>query len=136
MERIERERAEAQNPIGAQESALISFFVRLYRALGPVLGALVLDFADFATLGPLGLYVGAPIGAGIGWWLSGMFRVGRATRILLAILAGAYCMAPFTNLLPIATVLSALGRFFEDPLPSEEGKDEAPPEPGEITEGI
>jgi hypothetical protein len=80
--------------------------------------------------------VGAPIGAGIGWWLSGMFRVGRATRILLAILAGAYCMAPFTNLLPIATVLSALGRFFEDPLPSDEGKDEAPPEPGGITEGI
>lgn len=92
---------------------------RLYRALGPLAGALVLDFADFATLGPFGLWLGFPLGASIGWWLSGMYRLPPAARAFLAVLAGAYCMVPATNLLPVATVLSATGRFLENPRDAE-----------------
>ena len=88
---------------------------RLVYALGPVLGALLLDTTDFATMGPLGLFVGGPLGAAIGWWLAGMYRLDRFARVALAALAGAYCMAPFTNFMPIATVLTALARFLEDP---------------------
>ena len=101
-------------------------FARLWHALGPILGGLALDLVDLATLGALGLYVGFPLGAGVAWWLSGLYRIETRVRATLAVLTGIYCMIPTTHFLPLATVVGALGRFFEDPVEAqEEGDDTA-----------
>ena len=100
---------QAQSPLGAE------FRARLANALGPALGALVLDFADLITFGPFGIYGGLFIGAAVGWWMSGSYGFGRAGRIAVALSAGIYCMLPATHFLPLASILSATGRFLEDP---------------------
>jgi len=115
MKRVVEEPERGGSAKSTIEGSTSDVFSRLYRALGPVLGALLLDFADLATLGPLGLYLGFPIGAAVGWWMSGMYRLKTPGRTVIATLAGVYCMMPATNLLPVATTLSALGRFLEDP---------------------
>lgn len=116
---------EARQPAG-------SLATRLSRALGPVLGALVLDFADLATFGPIGLVFGGPIGAGIGWWLGGMYHIGTSARVVLSALAAAYCMTPFTGVIPVATLLSALARFLKDPVsPTESENGGTQPPPGQ-----
>ncbi|MFT5283858.1 MAG: hypothetical protein ACI8TQ_000008 [Planctomycetota bacterium] len=88
---------------------------RLFRALAPALAALVLDFADLITIGPLGLYGGLVIGTSVGWWMGGMHNFGRKGRLLIAVISGIYCMMPATHFLPLATMLSAIGRFIEEP---------------------
>jgi hypothetical protein len=92
-----------------------SLLWRLQRALGPILGGLILDMTDLATFGPVGLYAGFFLGAGIGWWISSFYNFPNASRALCALFAGIYCALPLTEFLPVATFLSAVGRFFEDP---------------------
>ena len=41
--------------------------LRLYNAVFPIIGGLILDFADLATLGPVSIYTGLLIGGLIGW---------------------------------------------------------------------
>ena len=36
----------------------LSILERLHRSIGPVAGGMILDFADLATFGPLGFYLG------------------------------------------------------------------------------
>lgn len=84
---------------------------RLYFALGPLAGCMLLDLADFLTFGPIGLLIGVPVGGAIGWWLGSMYGFGRTGRTILAILSGIYCTIPFTELLPIATIVGAVARF-------------------------
>lgn len=88
---------------------------RLKRALGPVLGGLILDFADFATFGPLGLIAGPFVGIFVGWWMGKFYQLTMRARIGLALAAAIYCALPITNFLPLATMVSALIRFFETP---------------------
>ena len=92
-----------------------SFWQRLHRALGPVAGAMILDLADFATLGPIGIFLGLPVGSSVGWWLAGLYGVSGRARVLVSLLAGGYCLAPLTSLLPVATVLSVICTLLEDP---------------------
>ena len=87
---------------------------RLHNALGPIAGALVLDFADLATFGPIGLVAGGIVGLVIGWWISSIYSFRFPARILWAILAAIYCTIPFTALLPLATIISAVARFQRD----------------------
>ena len=103
-------------PIESTASQIASEFrARLVNAVGPALGALVLDFADLITLGPFGLYGGLFICAAVGWWMSGSYGFGRPGRIAVALSAGLYCMLPATHFLPLASILSATARFLEDP---------------------
>jgi hypothetical protein len=88
---------------------------RLYYALGPVAGCLVLDLADFLTFGPIGLALGIPAGAAIGWWLGSLYGFEKQGRAVLAALSGLYCTIPFTELLPIATIIGATARFYHPP---------------------
>ncbi|KAA3614427.1 MAG: hypothetical protein DWQ01_01630 [Planctomycetota bacterium] len=90
-------------------------FRRLHLAFGPVFGGLILDLADFATFGPLGLYLGAIVGAAVGFWISSLYGFRLWMRILWVLLAAAYCTAPFTEFLPLATLISAVARFLQPP---------------------
>lgn len=87
--------------------------MRLYRALGPVGAAMLLDFGDLATFGPLGFVLGPIVGALAGWWLATMAGLDRDTRVVVAVLAAAYMAAPFTEPFPLATMTSALGRYVD-----------------------
>jgi len=89
----------------------ISLIERLYAAIFPILGGLILDFADLATFGPAGLYMGMIVGCTIGWLISGIYEFSRNGRLIFALLAGIYCTIPGTFFLPLATAISALARF-------------------------
>lgn len=86
---------------------------RLNRAFGPVVAGLVIDFVDLATFGPIGVYLGLPIGAFAGYWMSRALGLGPKPSLLCALLAGIYCMIPGTEMLPIATIVGACARYFE-----------------------
>jgi hypothetical protein len=106
------------------------FLPRLHRAFGPIAGGLVLDLVDLATFGPIGLLGGWILGAGVGWWIGSIYGFSKEAKLTLAISAGIYCMIPFTEPLPIATIVSAIARFFEKPPrqpPSEEDEEGSPP---------
>ena len=75
------------------------------------MGGLILDFADFLTFGPIGIYFGLIVGGAIGWLMSGVYGFNKNTRLLLAGAAGLYCMIPGTFFLPLATAVSALAKF-------------------------
>lgn len=94
------------------------FFWRLHRALGPILGGLLLDFTDLATFGPMGI-LGPILGAAVVLWISSLYRFSVKTKIILAFLGGVYCMVPMTEPFPIATLVCAVCRFFEKPPPDE-----------------
>ncbi|MHC5214649.1 MAG: hypothetical protein ACYSOO_08705 [Planctomycetota bacterium] len=94
------------------------FFWRLHRALGPILGGLLLDFADLATYGPMGI-LGPFLGAAVVLWITSLYRFSVKTKIILAFLGGVYCMVPMTEPFPIATLVCAACRFFEKPSPNE-----------------
>ena len=91
------------------------FFVRLYRALGPLAGGLLLDFADLATFGPTGFFAGPFIGVAIAFWICSIYRFSFWTKVMLSLLAGLYCAVPMTEPLPLATLITAACRFFESP---------------------
>ncbi|MGQ0633305.1 MAG: hypothetical protein ACT4QC_01740 [Planctomycetaceae bacterium] len=104
---------------------------RLHRALGPLAGGIIIDFVDFATFGPIGLVLGPVLGGLAGWWVSSIYQFGWRGRAVVATLAAVYCTIPFTELLPLATLVAAVARFFEAPaVPSTERKpaSEHPPE--------
>ena len=89
----------------------------LYVAFFPLLGGLILDFADLLTLGPIGLYTGMIVGGIIGWLISGIYGFSRNGRIILSLLAGIYCTIPGTFFVPLATMVAAMARFREKPAP-------------------
>lgn len=97
------------------ESAPVTIFERLHRALGPLAGGMIIDFVDFATFGPIGLVLGPVLGGLAGWWVSSIYHFGTRGRIVVATLAAIYCTIPFTELLPLATLVAAVARFFEPP---------------------
>lgn len=87
--------------------------LRIYRALGPILGGIALDLADFATFGPVGLAVGWLFGGVVAAWIAGFYRLDRMTYWLFVLIGAVYCMAPFTDLIPAATTFFAVCRFFD-----------------------
>jgi len=94
-----------------KENKKESFLERLHRSLGPILGGLLLDFADLATFGPLGIYGGFFFGAIIGLWLSSLYGFGWRGKLFWAVVGAAYCFIPGTEIFPIATILGACARF-------------------------
>ena len=92
------------------------------------MAGLLLDAADFATYGPIGLWVGFIVGAVAGWLLAPSLDISQRRRWLCALAAGTYCMLPFTAFLPLATLLGALTRLRERSQPKA-GVDVSPPSP-------
>ena len=113
-EQVEVRRVE--NPI-EQAASKPSLMERFYVAIFPILGGLILDFADLATFGPIGLYAGMIVGCTIGWLISGIYGFSKNGRVIFSLLAGIYCTIPGTFFLPLATFISAAARFREKPTP-------------------
>lgn len=82
---------------------------RAQRAFGPIVAGVILDFVDLASMGVPG-YV---LGLLVGFWLASVFKLPWTHRIVLALLAAAYCAVPFTHFIPLATVIGAYIRFRE-----------------------
>ena len=98
---------------------------RLNRAFGPVVAGLIIDFVDLATFGPIGLYLGLPIGAFAGYWMGRALGLATKPSLLCAGAAGIYCMIPGTEWIPIATLVGAGARYFESD-PNSPPADPAP----------
>ncbi len=91
-----------------------SFSARIKRTFGPVLPGLVLDFADFFSLTrTVGPWASFPIGFVIGIWLSLYYPFGFGWRLVIALGSGLYTLTPGTEYIPLATILTCLGRFIE-----------------------
>jgi hypothetical protein len=99
-------------------------------AIGPVAAGLLLDLVDFATYGPIGLWTGLAVGGLTGYFLAASLGVPPERRLTYALVAGVYCMLPFTAFLPAGTLLGALVRYREGhPEAPEEGTEEANEKP-------
>lgn len=92
-----------------------NLFERMKRSMGPLAGGILLDLLDLATLGPFGLAFGWLIGGVVAWWIGSIYGFSTGKKFLLASLAAVYCMVPMTELVPLATIVSAACRFFEKP---------------------
>lgn len=99
----------------------VPLMYRLHRALGPIAGGLILDAVDLATFGPFGV-CGFFVGCLVGWWISSIYRFSTRARAVWALLAGVYCLVPFTEVIPVATIISAVARFEVDPSVKDETK--------------
>lgn len=87
-----------------------SLIERLNNSFGPLVGAMILDLVDLATIGPLGIG-GLVIGMAVGWWVLSVYDISINTRRMLSLLAGIYCLIPFTEFIPVATLISAIARY-------------------------
>ena len=91
-----------------------SLFQRVRRALGPALPGIVLDLIDAMGLTlRVGPFLSFPLGFAIGIWLSSYYRFSWGWKCLIAIGAGLYTLAPGTEAIPLATILTCLGRFVD-----------------------
>ena len=81
--------------------------------IGPILAALIVDAGDLLTFGPIGIYAGFLVGAGLTFWLTSLGKMAIPFRLLCACVAGIYCTLPMTELVPIATIVSVAHRFFD-----------------------
>ncbi len=72
----------------------------------PLLGAMLIDVADFFSLGPQGIAIGALVGAPCAWWVAKTFGLSQKSRLVAALAAAIYCAVPFTELIPAATILA------------------------------
>jgi hypothetical protein len=93
----------------------MDFLRRIYHALGPIAGGLLLDTIDLATFGPIGLYLGWLIGLSLGWWMASIYGFRFYGKVVFATLAAIYLTLPMTEFVPVATVVSAIARFRDVP---------------------
>jgi hypothetical protein len=84
---------------------------RLNYAFGPVAAGVTLDLMDLATFGPVGLVLGIPFGGLAGYWMGSALRLDRYGVIFCAVLGAIYCTIPFTEVLPLGTLVGALVRY-------------------------
>lgn len=102
-----------QPPAQSAASERPTVLERLHRALGPLAGGIIIDCVDFATFGPVGLVLGPIAGGLAGWWVSSLYRFETRGRLIVALLAAIYCTIPFTELLPLATIVAACARYWD-----------------------
>lgn len=81
--------------------------------LGPIAAGFLLDLVDLATYGPLGIWAGVVLGGAAGWLLAASLGVPRPRRLGYALVAGVYCTMPFTEFLPVGTLVGAVVRLWE-----------------------
>ena len=89
---------------------------RLNRAFGPVVAGLIIDLVDISTFGPLGLFLGLPLGGACGYWMGQALGLKRKQRLWCALAAGIYCTIPLSEFLPLATLVGAYARYRESTL--------------------
>ena len=86
---------------------------RLNRVMGPLMAGVIIDLFDILTLGPVGIVFGVPIGGAAGYWLGKC--LGLSTRACWGCAAAAaiYCSVPFTEFVPLGSLIGAYVRFME-----------------------
>lgn len=77
----------------------------------PLVAALAVDLADFATAGPLGLVAGLFVGFVLTGAVSLSAGARRRQALLFATLGALYCAFPLTEALPLATLLTLVHGF-------------------------
>jgi hypothetical protein len=92
---------------------------RLNHAIGPVMAGMLIDSLDLITFGPVGLIAGLPLGAAAGYWLGQSMGLDRQGRRICSLAAGIYCTIPFTEIIPLGTIVGALCRF-QEPIETDE----------------
>lgn len=80
---------------------------RAERAFGPIVAGAIIDAIDFALVGPAGLVIGFLAG----FWIGSIYGFSFMKRVAIGILAGWYCMIPFTRFIPLATLVGAYAQF-------------------------
>lgn len=78
---------------------------------GPILGGLLIDAVDFATFGPLGLGGGFVLGGLTALAVCALNGIEGKRRWMLVGAAALYTALPFTEALPLATVMAILVRL-------------------------
>jgi hypothetical protein len=103
--------APASSPLHLQRSA--AALARDDGRLGwaPIVAALAIDLADFATAGPLGLVAGLFVGGVLTTIVARASGAKRSHVLILALLGALYCAVPVTELLPLATMLTLVHGF-------------------------
>ena len=86
---------------------------RLNRAFGPVVAGVILDVVDFATFGPIGFFLGIPVGLAAGYWLGSCLGLERRHCVWIAMASALYCATPGTEFIPLGTLVGACARFWE-----------------------
>ncbi|MCA9051258.1 MAG: hypothetical protein KDA89_21120, partial [Planctomycetaceae bacterium] len=94
-------------------STVQGFLRRTNHAVGPVAAGMIIDGLDVLTLGPVGLFLGIPVGILAGHWLAKSLGLSNKSGLLCAAAAGLYCAVPFTEVLPLGTIVGALCRFHD-----------------------
>lgn len=103
--------AEEGIPLETPDKPVLS--KRLKRAFGPLVAGLIIDGVDLATLGPVGIFLGIPVGGLAGFWMGRCLGLSKLASFYCAIAAGIYCTIPFTEVIPLATLVGAYARFRE-----------------------
>jgi len=83
------------------------------RVFGPVIAGLLIDMIDLALWGPMGVLLGLFIGGGMTWYLTSFFQIRPAARIAWTLAAGIYCALPFTQFVPLGTLVGLVIRYYE-----------------------
>jgi hypothetical protein len=112
---------------------------RLNRAFGPIAAGMLIDLVDLATFGPIGYVLGLPIGGLAGYWMGRCLRLERKASLLCALAAGVYCTIPYTEAIPLATLVGAYARFREsgrEAPPDEEAGIEPDEEESAVSDGV
>ncbi len=98
-----------------------SIFERFQRAVGPAMPGVVLDLVDALSLTRyVGPFVSFPAGAAVGIWLSSYYQISWQWKLMIVVGSGLYTLTPGTEAIPLATILTCLGRYKESghrPLP-------------------
>ncbi|MCC6578827.1 MAG: hypothetical protein IT440_00160 [Phycisphaeraceae bacterium] len=87
---------------------------RINRVFGPVVAGMIIDVVDLLTFGSFGLVAGIPVGAFAGYWLGQSLGLSRRSRLLCALAAAVYCTVPFTEFVPLGTLVGAYARYMQD----------------------
>ena len=86
---------------------------RLNRAFGPVVAGMILDVVDLATFGPIGFFLGIPVGLAAGYWLGSCLGLERKHCLWVAMASALYCTTPGTEFIPLGTLVGACARYWE-----------------------
>ena len=87
---------------------------RIWKILAPVLAGVCLDLLDFVTAGPFGLSAGFILGFLVTFLLGHLFQLSNKRCFWLSVAAGVYCMLPFTEVFPCATIFMTLVKLLSE----------------------
>lgn len=81
---------------------------RLFQLIQPMLLAVLVDGADLTDLFIPAWAVTVPAAAIFTWFITGSFKLPNISRAVISVMAAIYLMLPGTEMIPLATVLTAV----------------------------